>query len=63
MPASSSLTCNFSISSSLDLGVSFASDNGGASYGGQISIFTPPLPALSPPACGTVMAMSSSPCT
>jgi len=41
MPASASLTCNFSISSSLDIGVSFASDNGGGSYGGQISVFTP----------------------
>lgn len=41
MSSSSSLTCNFTINSSLDIGVSFVSDDNGANYGGQITIFTP----------------------
>ncbi|SFV14212.1 MULTISPECIES: hypothetical protein [Pseudomonas] len=41
MTSTSNLTCNFTLSSSLALGVSFASDDGGASYGGQITVFTP----------------------
>lgn len=41
MSSSSSLTCNFTISTDLAIGVSFESDDGGANYGGQITIFTP----------------------
>ncbi|WP_040066470.1 hypothetical protein [Pseudomonas batumici] len=41
MSSDSNLTCNFTVSSSLDIGVSFESANGGGSYGGQITVFTP----------------------
>ncbi len=41
MSPSSSLTCNFTIETSLSIGVSFQSSDGGASYGGLITIFTP----------------------
>ncbi|RMS74410.1 hypothetical protein ALP59_101610 [Pseudomonas savastanoi] len=41
MSSNANLTCNFTISSSLNVGVSFESDNGGGSYGGQITVFTP----------------------
>jgi hypothetical protein len=36
-----SLTCNFTLQSNLNLGVSFQSDNGGMNYGGEITISTP----------------------
>jgi hypothetical protein len=41
MAINSTLICNFTLSSPLDLNVSFVSNDGGASYGGQITIFTP----------------------
>src|SRR6202008_1187242 len=41
MASSSSLTCNFTITSSLELAASFQSEDGGGNYGGQITIFTP----------------------
>jgi hypothetical protein len=41
MSSNSNLTCNFTISSSLSISVSFESDNGGGSYGGLITVFTP----------------------
>jgi hypothetical protein len=36
-----SLICNFTITTSVDVGISFESDNGGGNYGGVITIFTP----------------------
>lgn len=41
MSADSNLTCNFTISSNLSISVSFESENGGGSYGGLITVFTP----------------------
>lgn len=41
MSCDSNLTCNFTISSNLGISVSFESDNGGGSYGGLITVFTP----------------------
>jgi hypothetical protein len=41
MTSSSSPTCNFTLQSALDLGVSFQSSYGGANWGGQITIFAP----------------------
>ena len=41
IPADASLTCNFTLSSKLNLGVSFDSTVNGGNYGGQITISTP----------------------
>jgi hypothetical protein len=41
MASSSSLTCNFTISATFPVGVTFQSENGGMNYGGQITISTP----------------------
>lgn len=41
MSSSPNLTCNFTISSSVELAAAFQSADGGANYGGQITIFTP----------------------
>jgi hypothetical protein len=41
MSSNADLTCNFTITTSLDVGISFESDDGGANYGGLITIWTP----------------------
>lgn len=40
IPTDASLTCNFTIVSTLNLGVSFQSGDSGANYGGQITLST-----------------------
>jgi hypothetical protein len=41
MSSSPNLTCNFTISSTIELAATFQSADGGANYGGEITIFTP----------------------
>lgn len=41
MSSNADLTCNFTITTSLDVGISFESDDGGTNYGGLITIWTP----------------------